>query len=95
MSAASLELPAFRSAHLCIHRRSSQFLKAEHSNPSRYRLIVCTIGILMGAYWPELGGCGFKLCEPDKKPYYIVGDIPEGFPPFSIEAAFNVIGSEI
>jgi len=47
-------------------------------------LIVCTIGIFVGANWPELGGCSFDYCDPTaKKQKYIVGDIPSGFPPWS------------
>jgi len=71
-------------------------------------LIVCTIGILMGGFWPELGGCDFTICgrtictatggnaseltcgpDPDYKPKYIVGKIPSGFPPLSVDAAFD------
>jgi len=55
-------------------------------------LIVCTIGIFIGATWSKLGGCSFDYCNPGEKQKYIVGDIPSGFPPWSGNFDFSKIG---
>lgn len=31
-------------------------------------LIVCAVGILIGATWSELGGCNFEYCDKNEKP---------------------------
>lgn len=52
-------------------------------------LIVCTLGIVVGGTWEDLGGCSFSFCKPDEKQKYLVGTIPSGFPPFSLDSAFR------